>query len=199
MSIRNVMRNAARIFVEMPSDPSPTTPPPANPPTPAVTPVYPNSIAAATVPLPGIKIDFEDIYRQSGVIEPPLNAEKICDMLLRLPPNLPQDTKRQMMREMLTTLGKPAGATIESIVADASAKISALTKHIDDSKTQTGVAAIQAEIAALQAQIAQKKQSLELSRREQAEVERQCGAECKRLSEVLNFFGPASSAKSTRI
>ena len=39
MSIRNVIRKTASIFVELPSDPSPTTPPPVNLPTPAVTPV----------------------------------------------------------------------------------------------------------------------------------------------------------------
>ena len=177
MSIRNILRGAASVFVELPPDPSKGSLDPyssgsrANP-LPASTPPD-GSVASA--------FDFEKIYRQAGIVAVPLKAEQIRGMLSRLPRNLPQETKRQMMREMLTTLGKPAGATIDSIVADASDKISALNTAVVDANknAENLVAATQLDIEDLHRQIAQKQQAIEASKRQLTELERQCLAKSR--------------------
>jgi len=186
MSIRNILRGAASVFVELPPDPSKGSSDPYSPGVgvnPLPVPFQPNGPTDSA-------FDFEKIYRQAGIVGVPLKAEQIRGMLSRLPRNLPQETKRQMMREMLTTLGKPAGATIDSIVADASAKISALnTSAVDANKNaQKFVASAQSDIEDLHRQIAQKRQAIEASKHELTELERQCRAECERLGEVLEFF-----------
>jgi hypothetical protein len=186
MSIRNILRGAASVFVELPPDLSKGSSDPYSP-----------GVGGNALPVPSqpngptdSAFDFEKIYRQAGIVGAPLKAEQIRGMLSRLPRTLPQETKREMMREMLTTLGKPAGATIDSIVADAAAKISALNTCVVDANknAENLAAATQSDIEDLNRQIAQKRHAIETSKRDLTELERQCLAERQRLGEVLEFF-----------
>ena len=102
---------------------------------------------------PDGKADFSLIYQQSGVRAAPFTAEQMLEMLESLPSELPLDTKRQTVRVTLNAVGKTIGATPETIVADASRKLAALTAYLDHLTKQTtdSAATAELEIGALQA------------------------------------------------
>jgi hypothetical protein len=136
------------------------------------------------------KADFGPIYRQSGLPPAPFTAEQMLEMLASLPPELPLDTKRQTVKVTLNAMGKTIGATPETIVADASRKLAALTAYMDHltKETADSAAAAQQEITALQAQIEEKRRSIETAQQKQAQMRQLCDAESDRLDDVLEFF-----------
>lgn len=191
MSIKNAMRRAARIFVELPDDSAAAPSAAAGPMSFGV---------SAPTPQPASPVDFQDIYRQAGISEAPLPAERIHDMLASLPANLDSETKRQLIGQMLTTLGKPEGATLQSIAADASTKIQALSAHLEKAQNEAAAwrVSAQSEIDNLEAQIEDKRKAIEASEQEQVDLAQQCRAESKRLNDVLEFFQPYVSAARSK-
>ena len=139
---------------------------------------------------PDGKADFSPIYQQSGLPAAPFTAEQMLEMLSSLPPELPLDTKRKTVKVTLNAMGKTIGATSETIVADASRKLAALTAYLDHLTKQTTDSAATAEldIAALQAQIEEKRKAMTAAQQKQAQMRQLCDAESDRLDDVLEFF-----------
>jgi hypothetical protein len=148
--------------------------------------------ASAIVPTAGPdgKMQFAAIYQQSGLPTVPFTAEQMLDMLNSLPVELPLDTKRQTVKVTLGSMGKSIGATPETIVADASRKLAALTAFMENLSKETAefITTSELEIAALQAQIEEKRKSIQATQEKQAQARQMCDAESDRLDDVLEFF-----------
>ncbi len=139
---------------------------------------------------PDGKADFSLIYQQSGVRAAPFTAEQMLEMLESLPSELPLDTKRQTVRVTLNAVGKTIGATPETIVADASRKLAALTAYLDHLTKQTtdSAATAELEIGAMQARIEEKRKAMTAAHLKQAQMRQLCDAESARLDDVEEFF-----------
>jgi hypothetical protein len=148
--------------------------------------------ASAVAPTPGTdgKLDFSAVYQQSGLPAVPFTAEQMLDMLNSLPLELPLDTKRQTVKVTLGSMGKTIGATPETIVADASRKLAALTAYMETLSKETAefLTTTELEIAALQAQIEEKRKAIQATQERQAQARQMCDAESDRLDDVLEFF-----------
>ncbi|HEY3268467.1 MAG TPA: hypothetical protein VGM37_16220 [Armatimonadota bacterium] len=149
----------------------------------------PAATAATTINADGT-LDFGAIYRQANLPASSFTAEQTLDMLAALPKELPLDTKRKTIQVTLASVGKSIGTTPDTIVADASRKLAALSAYTEKLAAETGkvVTETQLEIASMEAQIAQKKKGLEDARKRQEVASAQCHAEGTRLDEVLEFF-----------
>src|SRR5437016_1115538 len=139
---------------------------------------------------PDGKADFSLIYQQSGVRAAPFTAEQMLEMLESLPSELPLETKRQTVKVTLNAVGKTNGATPETIVADASRKLAALTAYLDHLTKQTtdSAATAELEIGALQARIEEKRKAMTAAHLKQAQMRQLCDAESARLDDVEEFF-----------
>jgi hypothetical protein len=139
--------------------------------------------AAAAAP----KIDFSTIYQQAGIAAVPVPAEEAIEMIAALA-NYPIDARKTMVLASLNLARQKTGATADSVAADATAKISALRRHIDEISTKT-----EAEIAVLREQINQKQQAIRMAKNQEDGVIEACRKESARLSTVVSYFGSASA------
>jgi len=130
------------------------------------------------------------IYQMASLPPSPFSAEQMLEMLDSLPQELPLDTRRQTVKVTLGALGKSMGATPETVVADASRKMAALTAYVENLSKQSAVVASSAEteIAELQAQIEVRRQMVQSARQQVASATNMCEAESEKLDEVLEFF-----------
>jgi hypothetical protein len=136
------------------------------------------------------QLDFPALYTAAGLPAVPFSAEQMLDMLASLPQELPLDTRRQTVKVTLGALGKSAGATPDTIVADASRKLAALASYAESLAQQTTqtVAAAEQEIAALTARIEAQRRAITEARQRLTQVTEACHAESDRLDDVLEFF-----------
>jgi hypothetical protein len=136
------------------------------------------------------KMDFTSIYQRAGLALSPFTAEQTIDMIASLPAELPLDTRRQTVRVMINAMGKSIGATPETVVADASTKLAALSAYAESVGRQTSGMQKTAEddIAVLQAQIEEKRNAMLEAQQLQVQVTTICQTEAHRLEEVLEFF-----------
>jgi hypothetical protein len=145
----------------------------------------------APLPLSGEgDIDTTAIYNSANLPAVPFSAEQMLDMLASLPAELPLETKRQTVKVTLASIGKTVGATPDTIVADASRKIAALTAYVENLNHQTNdlSANVEKEIASLQAQIEEKRKTVQDARFKLTQVTDKCSTEAHRLDDVLEFF-----------
>lgn len=136
------------------------------------------------------KMDFTAIYQKAGLPLSPFTAEQTIDMIASLPAELPLETRRQTIRVTINAMGKAIGATPETVVADASTKLAALSAYAESVGRQTSglLKTAEEDIAALQAQIEEKRKAMLEAQQLQAHVTTVCQAEAHRLEEVLEFF-----------
>jgi hypothetical protein len=136
------------------------------------------------------KIDFPAIYAQAGLSAAAFSAEQMIDMLRSLPAELPLETRRQTVKVTLASLGKTLGASPETIVADASRKLAALSAYVDAQthQTQEAIARAESDVAALQAQIESQRLEIEQAGQRLAMATRQCTDASHPLDELLEFF-----------
>lgn len=159
-----------------------------------------HSAAAISEGLPEGSVDFSSVYGQAGIPAAAFTAEQTLEMIAGMPKELPLETKRQTVRVTLGALGKSIGATSETIVADASRKLAALSSYADSAAQRTAefTSATEREIAGLQAQIDEKRRAIETARGNQATIQQACHLETDRLDDVLEFFsldaGPSRHA-----
>jgi len=134
--------------------------------------------------------DFAAIYAQAGLPAAPFTAEQAVEMLKSLPGELPLAMQRQTMTVALNAMGRSIGATPETIVADASRKLAALTAYTDNLSRQTSqtIVAAEDEIKALQVEIEAKRQEIAAAQQRLANAVSVCHAESDRLDDVLEFF-----------
>jgi hypothetical protein len=139
---------------------------------------------------PDGKVDFSAIYTQAALPPSAFTAEQMLEMLASLPASLPLETRRQTVTVTLGAMGKAIGATPESIVADASRKLAALTSYVESLSQQTAqfLTATEVEIATLQAQIEEKRKASQTAQQQHGQVTQMCEAESDRLDDVLEFF-----------
>lgn len=149
----------------------------------------PQAAAAALIRQDGV-LDFAAIYKQANLPVSTVSAEQVLDMLASLPKEVPIDTRRQTLKVMLDSLGKSLGATPQTIVADASRKLAALSSFTDGLAAHTGdfVSQTQLEIASMEAQISEKRRKVEEAQKRQQDATAQCHAEGDRLDDILEFF-----------
>jgi hypothetical protein len=140
--------------------------------------------------LPDGTLDFSALYAKASLPDPPFTAEQLLQMLNELPAAMPLEMKRQTVQVTINALGKHIGASPETIVADASRKLAALSAFVDESETRTNefVAATESEIAALLAQVEEKRRSVMASTQRLLAVQKSCDREADRLDDVLGFF-----------
>jgi len=206
MSLRDNLRKAAGLFVEISPETSPKVDRPAaiEQPAPAKTVEHivreasgPNldeiqvpPQAAAAVSSPDGSVSFSALYQHAGLPTVPFTAEQMLDMLASLPSELPLETKRLTVKATMTAMGKVSGATPETIVTDASRKVAALSAYVDAMSKQAAdfTAASEMQIATLQSQIAEKRKAIDAAKGQLAQVTTTCKAEADRLDDVLEFF-----------
>lgn len=134
--------------------------------------------------------DFAAIYQQAALPAVQFSCEQMLGMIDGLPKEIPIATKRQMVKVSLDAMGKALGATPETVVADASRKLAALSAFIDSLTRQTEefVSSTQMEIATLEAQISEKTKAIESARQKVKQAAAACDSEADRLDDVLEFF-----------
>ncbi len=218
MSLRNTLRKAAGLLVELPPEIQAAEPATRSsssdklwdeleaeagktPPQPGGTKTVEQIVRDADGPnldqiqvnparLPAGNLDFQAIYQSASLPAAPFSAEQVVELMAELPAELPLETKRQTLKVSINAMGKAIGATPESIVADASRKLAALAAYTDHLTSLTAEYATAAEqkIAQLQAQIEATRAELAAAREKQARETAACAAESDRLDDVLEFF-----------
>jgi molybdopterin converting factor small subunit len=139
---------------------------------------------------PDGQVNLASVYAQANLPTAPFPAERMLEMIASFPPNLPLETQRQTVKVSLDSMGKALGATPETIVADASRKLAALTAYVETltKQTQEFTSATEAEIAELGRQIQAKRKEIEEAHQKQEQVNQACTQESHRLDDVLEFF-----------
>jgi hypothetical protein len=139
---------------------------------------------------PDGSIDFDAIYSMAGLPSAPFTAEKVLEILSSLPAELPLEAKRATMKVTLSALGATIGVTPETVVADASRKLTALGSYAETYTQQaaTYVEKAEAEIARMEAEIALRKERIEAAKVRQQKMVQACDQEADRLDDVLEFF-----------
>ncbi|MBI1335320.1 MAG: hypothetical protein GC165_20855 [Armatimonadetes bacterium] len=143
---------------------------------------------------PGGMPDFDKVYAKANLPKAGFGAEQAMEVIASLPADLPLNVKRTTVQATLSAMGKAmnqsANVNTESVVADASRKLAALSAYEDTLNLQAKrhIANMQAEIktfedkiANLNGQIASTQQMLTLALS-------QCTAEGDKLDDVLEFF-----------
>jgi hypothetical protein len=135
-------------------------------------------------------VDFGPVYRKASLPDAPFTAEQMLDLLGSLPSDLPIETRRQTVKVTLGTMGKSIGATQETIVADASRKLAALTSYAGalSGETKERVAAAEKSIQDLQNQIEAQRRDIAAAKSSMESTLEFCRAESNRLDDVLEFF-----------
>lgn len=217
MPIRDALKKAAGLFVEIPEDESiastspladmempakPTTTPQPKPEPKTVEQIVkeapgPNLDEVKVIPqkvesvsAPGGQPDFEKIYASANLPAATFSAEQALELISSLPSDLPLEVKRKTVNVSISSMGKALGVTSESVVADASRKLAALASYSEalSMKTTEYVAATQLQIAAMEADIAAKKKGIEEAKRLHEQAIATCNTEADRLDDVLEFF-----------
>ena len=136
------------------------------------------------------KINFESIYKMAKLPDTPLTAEQVLDLLASFPADLPMESKRTTLKITIGAMGKTTGASQESVVADTSRKLAALSAFHDSYGAQADkyCALATTEIQNLEAQIATKKEAMADATARKQMVHDACTKESDRLDDVLEFF-----------
>ena len=150
--------------------------------------------------LPDGNVDVQAIYAGAKLPRVAFGAEQTRELLSKLPAGLSLDMQRQMVAATLTTMGATMGASAETIVADASRKLAALSAYVTDLQKVTSerVEYSQAEITALEARIEEQKAIVASTQQQLTTAQAQCEAEADKIDDILEFFsldtGPSKYA-----
>jgi len=213
MSLRNALHKAAGLFVEMPDQPTSDFHATdfSTPPAPAPSPTNSRTVADVVKLAPGPNLDqiqtpadtaktppynsegvpdFKAIYASSGVPAVPFGADEALQVINSLPADLPIDVKRKTVGATLSAMGKAMGVTTDSVVADASRKIAALTSFTEQITAQTNQyqGMIEQKIADLKKQIADCDAQHAEATDKLTKVVKACEAEGALVDDVLEFF-----------
>lgn len=210
MKITNTLRKAAGLFVELPEHSEPEASPTAMP---EAAPVVRKSVEQIVRDTPGPNLDdikptvaeekpqepvlgadgsvnFAAIYRMANLPSEPFTAENVIDLLASLPAELPVPAKRATLKVTLEAMARTSNASTESVVADASRKLTALESYATSYQKQADdfATAATAEIDRLKLQILQRETSIEDAKKRADSIMSACEAESDRLDDVLEFF-----------
>jgi len=139
---------------------------------------------------PDGSIDYPAIYASAGLPPAPFTAEQVLEILASLPEELPMTAKRATMKVTLNAMGAALGVTPESVVADASRKLAALSSYAESYSAQaaTYVQTAEAEILRMESEIARRRHGIEEAKARQVRMVELCEKEADRLDDVLEFF-----------
>ncbi len=135
-------------------------------------------------------VDFSAIYALAKLPTEPFTAENVIEVISQLPAELPLEAKRATMKVTLGAMAKTSGASIASVISDASRKMAALDAYADSYSEQANqfVSLSEAEITRLEGQIAERKRAVEEAKAKSQRVREQCEAQVNHLDDVLEFF-----------
>ncbi len=217
MSIKNVLRRATEMFVELPEEqpdyssmkttinPGPTssvTPTPVHTQTMSVKQIVENTEGpnldeislteeqAKEGLAPGGIPNFEKVYANASLPKATFGAEQALEVIASLPAELPLSVKRATVHATLAAMGKAMGVDTDSVIADASRKMAALGAFEDSLNLQSKkyIEAKAAEIQMHEAKIAELKGKIDSSSQSLKNALSLCAAENERLDDVLEFF-----------
>ena len=139
---------------------------------------------------PGGVPNFEKVYANANLPTSTFGAEQALEVIASLPATLPLDVKRTTVQATLSAMGKAMGVDTNSVVADASRKMAALSAFEDSLNLQSRryVATMTAEIEAHEAKIAELKAKIDESNKSLQNALSCCATETDRLDDVLEFF-----------
>jgi hypothetical protein len=139
---------------------------------------------------PDGRVNFPAIYRMASLPDTPFTAEQVLEVLSSLPSDLPLESKRATLKVTLQAMTKTTGATPESVVADASRKLAALTtfaqSYTEDANEY--IVKCEAQIKGFEDQIQKLKASISDASKKQSTMVASCQSESERLDDVLEFF-----------
>ena len=117
-------------------------------------------------------------------------AEQALDVIGSLPAELPISVKRTTVQATLTAMGKAMGVDTQSVVADASRKMAALSAFEDSLNMQSKrfIATMSADIQGHEAKIAELKSKIAESTKSLETALAKCAEENDKLDDVLEFF-----------
>ena len=208
MSLKNALHKAAGLFVDIP-EAVPTYS--ANVEEFTATPPAPRTVEQVVQQAPGPNLDqiqvpaevvkqpllmgdgtpdFGAIYSQAGVPQAVFGADEAHQVIGSLPVELPLDVKRKTVGATLTAMGKAMGVTTDTVVADASRKIAALSSFAEQLAGQTHQyqQSVEQKIVDLKSQIADCEGKVSETNAKLAKVQLLCETEGARLDDVLEFF-----------
>lgn len=212
MPLNDALKKAMGLFVEVEPDAASvaSTPFPAAPSEPAPTPKVTKSIEQIAREQPGpnldeIKVpaaptqpveradgtvDYAAIYAMAGLPSAAFTAEQVLEILASLPEALPIEAKRATLKVTLNAMTATMGVTPETVVADASRKLTALGQYAQGHAEHTAayVQKAEAEIARMEAEIVRLKERIGLAQAKQVTMTEACNREADRLDDVLEFF-----------
>jgi hypothetical protein len=214
MSLRNALRKAASLLVELPEvqsseapvalDSSGTSLNPSVKPTqrtveqivaeapgPNLDEIkVPEEIAKTPPVNPDGTPNFPVIYEQAGVPQVAFGADEVLKVIQTLPSDLPIDLKRRTVGATLATMGKAMGVSTDSVLTDASRKLAALASFEDQLKAQTSqyVDAATNQIEMLKLQIAEYESRIDTAKEKLSHAEELIDQEADRIDDVLEFF-----------
>lgn len=152
-------------------------------------PAAPSADPSSPVDADGL-VDFEALYRQSGVLTVPFTAEQALDMLRHMPAGVSEEARQQVITVTLAALGKSVGGTPEAIVADATRKQAALERFRQTRGDQladlTTTAA--SHVAELQREIEKSQAIIETAKRQYERLSENCKSQEALLDTVVDFF-----------
>ncbi|MEI7576909.1 MAG: hypothetical protein WCK51_08450 [Armatimonadota bacterium] len=203
MSIRNVLNKAAGLFVEMPESKGIDTSTKmavaptktveqivADAPGPNLNEIKVPETTTTPVMAPGGVVQFQAVYDSAGLPKADFGAEQALEVINSLPAELPLNVKRTTVQATLGAMGKAMGVNTESVVADASRKLAALSAYEDmmNHKTNTYVGKLEAQIKDLETQIAGIKSEIADTQAMLGKAVGACQTEADRLDDVVEFF-----------
>ena len=139
---------------------------------------------------PGGIPDFAKVYSNANLPKSTFGAEQALEVIASLPADLPLNVKRSTVHATLSAMGKAMGVDTESVVADASRKMAALSAFEDSLNLQSKrfIGTMTAEIQAHEAKIAELNAKIEESTKSLQNALSLCTAENDKLDDVLEFF-----------
>jgi hypothetical protein len=209
MSIKNALKKAASLLVEFPEEPeeNPNADLEAMTESPkSVTKTVEQIVQAApgpnlsdiTIPeekvassiAPGGAVNFQNIYNNAGLTPAPFTAENALEVIASLPPELPLSVKRSTVQATLSAMGKAMGVNTETVVADASRKLAALSAYEDmlTHQTEGYVSKLSEEIKTHEERIAALNGEINKTKQLLTSALDACNKEGDRLDDVLEFF-----------
>lgn len=220
MSLRDRLRRAAELFVELPADEA-AIPNSFDPAAIDTTPVQTQSVkqllettpgpslseVAASKPAnvePAVNADgspnFPAIYAQAKLPDVAFGATQALEVIGSLPADLPLDVQRKTVGSTLSAMGKAMGVSTDSVVADASRRLAALVAFEDQLNAQSAeyIAALNKQIEELKAKIGEAEGKIATTNERLAKATALIEEEGAKLDDVIEFFtldtGPSKNA-----
>jgi hypothetical protein len=145
---------------------------------------------AALSPLQDGRVDFSTVYRQAQISASVFGAEQAYELLQSFPDDMGPAGRHEAFEERVRSLGRAVSVTRETIVADTSRKLNALSAFEDATRNErdAAVAAAHGRMAELRAEIEAEERKIAAAEARCREFEQLCETEGERLGKVQEFL-----------